>query len=275
MRNAVLMRNIVLLLLVAGALAAAPGTTAAAELQPAGAELVRLNAAAARDAAVDAGVPAADADLIISRAAQRKFDAQTIERLLAAAESAAKKGLPVRPVVDRIEQGLAKNVPAERIAAAAERLAENLGRARSLVGSVISGGIPVKDAADRAEAIEAVARAIEAAVAGSDVEHIGKAVQARKGSLALFSRAVDSAAHLAVNGVSPSRATDHVRAALGGGSSERDLAAREKRFSESLTHGEKPDDAVAAFDRDRAMDRMYKRSDQGRDSRTGMGGRRR
>jgi len=64
-------------------------------------EQAEVNSRAA--AAMNAGVPGEDVEIIVSRAVGRGADAGAINRFLDTGLSAKKEGLPVRPVLDRIE----------------------------------------------------------------------------------------------------------------------------------------------------------------------------
>lgn len=60
---------------------------------------------------------------------------EQIETRIAAARS---QGLPVEPLLDKAVEGIAKRVPPERVAGAVDRLAQELGRARTL----LEDGVP-------------------------------------------------------------------------------------------------------------------------------------
>jgi len=134
-----------------------------------------VNARAA--AAIKAGVPAEDVEVIVVRALGRNADADTINRFLDAGISVKQKNLPAGPVLDRIEQGLSKGVPPERIAAASGQLVEKLFAARPLVDALIQGGVKSGGGAERDASIAAAARALEKSIPTEEVEGIGLAVR--------------------------------------------------------------------------------------------------
>lgn len=119
-------------------------------------EQAEVNARAT--AAMSAGVPGEDVEIIVARAVGRGADAGAINRFLDTGMSAKKEGLPVRPVLDRIEQGLSKGVPNERIVSASKRLAEKIATAQPLVDTLIRGGMTPRQGNEREAAIESAAR---------------------------------------------------------------------------------------------------------------------
>ena len=58
-----------------------------------------------------------------------------IERIEARLDEARAQGLPVEPLLDKAVDGLAKQVPGARIAGAVDQLAQELGRAQSVLGA--------------------------------------------------------------------------------------------------------------------------------------------
>ncbi len=200
--------------------------------------------------AISAGVPAEDVEVIVSRAVNRGMDARTINRFLDLGLSARKDGLPPGPLLDRIEQGLSKGVPAERIHAASERLAEKLGEARPVVDGLIKGGMRSRGVAERDAAIASAARALEKNMTSRDIESIGSAVQGRKGSVMLFTGAVDTAAYFTGSGMSPKTASHLVGNAVEKGYSLRDLGSLVKRMDSEMKRGARAEDIAAKMERE-------------------------
>ncbi len=99
------------------------------------------------EATISAGVPAEDVEIIVTRATGRGLDAGSITRLLDIGASAKREGLPAGPVLDRIEQGLSKAVPAERIQAASDRLVQKLQEAKPARGRADPGRCEGREAA--------------------------------------------------------------------------------------------------------------------------------
>jgi hypothetical protein len=233
-------------------------------------------------AAISAGVPAEDVEIIISRSLNRGADAGAINRFLATSGSTKKEGLPVGPVLDRIEQGLSKGVAIERIAAAAERLAEKLVAARPLIEALIQGGMTPRRSAEQEGAIAATARAMEKALPVEAIEGIGAAVRGKGGSLSLFTSAVDTASYFVANGTLPQTASRLVRNAVEKGYSEHDLDGMVKHLDAEMRRGARAEDAASRMEREglhgeRRMERQDMlqdmNSDRGRGAGPGMGGR--
>jgi hypothetical protein len=213
---------------------------------------VKLRAAAA----INAGVPAEDVEIIVSRGLNRGADVEAINRFLEISESAKRSGLPVGPVLDRIEQGLSKGMPAERIAAASERLTEKLMAARPLVDALIRDGMTSRRSTEREEAIEATARALERSIPVDAIKGMGSAVRGKRGSLTLFTSAVDTATYLAGSGMSSKSASRFVQSAVEKGSSERDLNTMVKRMAAEMKQGTKAEDVAAKIEHESNKKKM-------------------
>ncbi len=207
---------------------------------------VRAGAASA----ISAGVSADDVEVIVSRAAGRGMDARTINRFLDLGASAKREGLPAGPLLDRIEQGLSKGVAAERIQAASERLSQKLAEARPVVDGLIRDGMKPKKSEDRDAAIASTARALEKNMSARDIESMGAAVRGKKGSLELFTGAVDTAAYFSGSGMSPKTASSVITNALQKGYSARDLDSLVKRMDSEMRRGSKPEDIAARMERE-------------------------
>ncbi len=200
--------------------------------------------------AISAGVPAEDVEVIVSRATGRGMDAGTINRFLDLGASAKKEGLPAGPVLDRIEQGLSKGVPADRIQAASDRLVQKLAEARPVVDGLIRSGVKPGTGAERDAAIASSARALERNMTSRDIESIGAAVQGKKGSIGLLSGAVDAAAYFTGSGMSPKTASRFVTNAVGKGYSARSLDSLVKQVDREMKRGNKPEDIASRMERE-------------------------
>ncbi len=200
--------------------------------------------------AISAGVPAEDVEVIVERAIGRGMDAGTINRFLDLGSSAKKDGLPVGPVLDRIEQGLSKGIPAERIQAASDRLVQKLAEARPVVDSIIQAGVKPRTSAERDGAIASSARALEKNITIRDIEGMGAAVQGKKGSLGLFVGAADTAAYFTGSGMSSKTASNLVTNAVQKGYSAGDLNSLIKRMDSEMKRGMKAEDFAAKMERE-------------------------
>lgn len=236
---------------------------------------VEVNTRAA--AAMRAGVPAEDVEIIVSRAVGHGADAGAINRLLDIGMSVKKEGLPVRPVLDRIEQGLSKGVQTERIIAASQRLAQKIAAAQPLVDTLIRKGMTSRRGNEREAAIASAARALEKSMNARDIEEMGASVRAKGGSLMLFAGAMDTATYFTASGVSPKTAMRLVRDAVEKGSSERDLGAMVRRMDDEMKQGTRAEEAADKMERgniqgDHGMDRGMERQDMRQEMKIDHGG---
>ncbi len=224
-------------------------------------------------AAINAGVPAEDVEIIVSRGLNRGADAGAINRFLDISVSAKRSGLPIGPVLDRIEQGLSKGVPPERIAAASGRLAEKLQVAQPIVDTLIRDGMTPRRSTEREEAIESTARALEKSIPAEAIEGMGAAVRGKRGLLTLFTSAMDTATYFAGSGMSSKTASRLVQSAVEKGSSERDLNAMVRRMAEEMKRGTKAEDVAAKMEHENMNDeRSMERQDMHEEMRTDHGG---
>ncbi len=229
---------------------------------------VRAGAASA----VSAGVPADDVEVIVSRAAGRGMDARTINRFLDLGASAKREGLPAGPLLDRIEQGLSKGVPAERIQVASERLSQKLAEARPVVDGLIRGGMKPGKNEDRNAAIASSARALEKNMTSRDIENMGAAARGKNGSLGLFAGAVDTAAYFSGTGMSSRTASNLVTNAVQKGYSARDLDSLVKRVDSEMRRGSKPEDIAARMEHEGMQgEREKERQEMQQDMKGGHG----
>jgi uncharacterized protein YoaH (UPF0181 family) len=198
----------------------------------------------AADRALQAGIPADDVEIIITRGRERRVDATTTKKLLDTAVKVREQGLPVRPVLNRIEQGLSKGVPPERISAASERLAEKMAEAEPIVSGLVRSGVKAESGRDREYAIETVARALEKEISKDAIAGAGERVKERRGSVALFDKAVHTMTNLMDSGMSSGSASRIVHEAVKKGFSEKDLTKMEREVVEGLEKGKRIDDVV-------------------------------
>ena len=244
------------------------------------AEQAEVKAGAA--AAIRAGVPAEDVEIVVSRSLGRGADAGTINRFLTTSVSVKKEGLPVGPVLDRIEQGLSKGVPTKRVADASERFAEKLGAARTLVETLIQGGMAPWRGTERDEAMVSGARALDKSIPEEAINGIGAAVRGRRGSWPLFTRAMDTASYFAARGMSVQTASHLVRNAVEKGYSEKDLDAMVRSLDAEIKKGTRVEDVAAKMAREDMRDargivrediRQDMKTDHSRGAGSGVGGR--
>jgi hypothetical protein len=226
--------------------------------------------------AISGGVPAEDVEIIVSRAVQRGADAGIINRFLDISLTTKLQGLPAGAVLDRIEQGLSKGVPLERIAAASQQLAGKIAVAQPIVDDLVRGGVKARGKAEREAAIEAAARALEKSIPPEDLRGMGAAVHDRKGPLQLFTSAANTAAYFAGSGMSVKTSSHLVRNAVEQGYSERDLDGMVKQMADKMMRGTRAEDAATQMEREgmqggRAMEQQEMGGGRGMGSGSGRG----
>ena len=202
------------------------------------------------EAARQAGIPADDVMIIVTRGLERDVGAAMLGRFLDTSAQVARQGLPVRPVLDRIEQGLSKGVPPERIDAAGKRLADGLAKAKPLVDGLLQNGLPPGTGGAKDAALESVARAGEQSLSAGAVHALGETVRAQGQSLDQFERAVRTLSFLAGNGMPADAAERMVRAGIERGLTERDYSRLERKVSDMVRQGRSMDDIVRAANRE-------------------------
>jgi hypothetical protein len=208
----------------------------------------KLDILAKADRAVKAGVPSEDAAIIITRGLKQGADGKSISGFLETAATVKERGLPVRPVLDRIEQGLSKGVPAGRISSAAQGLAEKLASARPIVDDLMLSGVKPVPGRGHDDAIETVARALEKTIPEDAIMRTGGKVKEQKGSITLFAKAVDTMTTFAANGMTADRASRLVQAALDKGYSEKDMGKMEETMFSDLKRGRSMDEAAEGME---------------------------
>ncbi len=232
------------------------------------------------DRAVKAGIPPEDGAIIITRGLRQRTDGKSIAGFLETATRVKERSLPVRLVLDRIEQGLSKGVPAGRISGVAQRLAENLASSRPIVDTVIRDGSKPARPGGRDDAIETVARALEKSIPEGAVLRTGTKVRAQNGSLSLFDKAVDTMTYFVGNGMPVEKASRLVHMAVERGYSEKDLEKMEKTMFDDLKKGRSMDDMAAGMENRMNREEMHEGrgrtgGEQMRGPGAGMGGPRR
>jgi hypothetical protein len=223
-------------------------------------------------AAHKAGVPADDLEITVTRGLERGVSAAMLGRFVDISTELARKGLPVRPVLDRIEQGLSKGVPPERIDAAGKRLADGLAKAKPLIDDLLQKGLPAGTSGAKDAALESVARAGEQSLPADRIHALGEKVRAEGQSLDQFERAVRTLSFLVGSGMSAERAEQVVRAGIERGITERDYGRLERKVSDMVRQGRSMDEIVRAADREVHEDRGPGDSRRGGRQDRGSGG---
>lgn len=229
----------------------------------------KLRVLTAGDRATAAGVPGEDASIIISRGLEQAAGADRIAEFLDAAAQLRAQNLPIRLMLDRIEQGLSKGVPPERIAGVVWKLSGNLAAARPLVEKMERSGLSNGSGASE-NAVETVARALEKSVPENAIARTGEKIREQKGSMAQWSRAVDTMTTFVGNGMAADHASRLVQTAVDRGYSERDLEAMERYMVDELRKNKPVKDIVSGMES--RMERSGMREGMERQGGAGMRG---
>jgi hypothetical protein len=156
------------------------------------------------------------------------------------ADSAARQGLPVEPLVEKAIEGGAKGVPAARVLAAVRSLVARLGEAATAVRAA--------GATANAEVVEAGAFALNAGLDRREVESLVR----RSRPPYLPAATLRVAGTLAALGVPPGETADVVQQAIDAGTSPGDLLDLPQRVEKGVAHGASPGNAAAGLGRGQA-----------------------
>src|SRR2546428_4121205 len=213
-----------------------PRAVEPASLSPGGKALLRARGIGGGRA----GVAESEVAGLIQRGVPRGSEPAELVSLLEVVARAKRQDLPVGPVLDKVKEGLAKRVPAVRIAGVASRLSGELAMSRDLVRRAERDGIRVEAAGERQRATETVADALGKGVPPEEMENLSRQV-ARSGARATMSRLEVGAqvtADLVSMGLSPREASETVGAALVRGLSRRDIEGLRERLGQAMKRGE-------------------------------------
>lgn len=120
-------------------------------------------------AARQAGVEERDALSLVESCVEGEFDASQTLRLLSISAQLALEKLPVDGFITKIEEGVSKRVPADRVVQVAERRALMLNKAKLIINSLVLQGFAIED---RDELLPDLAAAIEAGRSPEDARTI-------------------------------------------------------------------------------------------------------
>ena len=167
-----------------------------------------------------------------------RVNAIVIAAVSALADSAAARGLPVDPLVEKAIEGGAKAAPSERIVAAVQAVFARLGRAQQALRTVTTQ--PATP-----DAIAAGAFALSAGLQDSDVRDVARACGAQCSAAA----ALRTAGTLAALGVPSAETVELVRETLRAGGRDRDVVALPVRVEAQVARGATPAQAAAGLAR--------------------------
>ena len=164
--------------------------------------------------------------------------ATVVVAVSALADSAATRGLPVEPLVEKAIEGGAKAAPPERIVAAVQAVLARLGRAQ---GALQAAGV----ATPAPDAIEAGGFALSAGLEVGNVQAVALACGTRYSAAV----ALRVAGTLSALGVPPAQTVELVKQTLRSGAKERDLLALPGRVEAQVAQGATPGQAAAGLAR--------------------------
>jgi len=167
-----------------------------------------------------------------------RVPATAVAAVSALADSAARRGLPVEPLVEKAIEGGAKAAAPERIVAAVQVVLARLGHAQGALQAA-GVGTPAPDA------IEAGGFALSAGLKDGNVQDVAVACGTRYSAAA----ALRVAGTLSALGVSPAETVELVRQTLRSGAKERDLLALPGRLQAEMAQGATPAQAAAGLAR--------------------------
>jgi hypothetical protein len=196
--------------------------------------------------AMRAGVAERDVVDLVQRGVGRSVHAPDLVRLLDVVTQAKRQELPTEPVMDKMREGLAKQVPPDRIVTVAARVSGTLATSRDLVRRAERDGVRVEAPTEREQAIEAIADALGRGVPPTAIEELSRRVGgASRATMARLDVGAQVTADLVAMRVSPQEAVETVGAALAQGFGVRDIVRLRERLAQELKRGRAPDDGAA------------------------------
>lgn len=150
---------------------------------------------AAREAA-DAGIPHADIRAIVRGCLERGMDTREIVRFLSLVAETRKEGSSPGPVLNTIEQGIAKGVAAERILAVAEHVQARLRTSQRIMARARDQGLGDGTPVERTRTQEALAAALGAGLTEQEANELAKLAGKNGIGPAQLSRDVEAVVHL-------------------------------------------------------------------------------
>lgn len=184
--------------------------------------------------AIGVGIPASDVSVIITRGVSKGKDGKALEETLGAAITAKEKGLPIRPVLDRIEQGLAKGIPTERIAVATKQLVVKLSTADAIVSNLGKSGLKSGEQKEKGPAVHTVARALEKSIPEDVINKLGQKSITQGASLSKLSTTIDTMAFFVEMGMNLDQASGLIMKAMDKGYSESEMFMMQKDMSDMM-----------------------------------------
>lgn len=194
--------------------------------------------------AVNIGIPSSDVLAIVRRGLSSGWDSEAIGESVSLAIRAKKQNLPVRPVLDRIEQGLSKGIPFERVSKRTIGLIEKLSTADKIVDNIIRGGLKAGKGSERSEAVITVAIALERSVNTEVITKTGMKLGRGNYSISRFEAAINTMTMFVEMGMSVNESLRLIDKALDKGYTERDMVMMEREMTKAIKEGRRVEDAM-------------------------------
>lgn len=188
-------------------------------------------------AAIKAGIPSDDISIIINRGLAKGWDSKSLESLMTNVINSKEQNLPVKPVLNRIEQGLSKGVSPEKVLYAAEGLIVKLEAANRIVNNLVRSGMKTDKDSDTGDAVQSVARAMEKLIPETTITDMGTKISRNKQSITKFNAYVNTMTTCVEMGMPMERALKIVHRAIDKDYTEGDIIMMEKSFFNEIKSG--------------------------------------
>jgi hypothetical protein len=154
-----------------------------------------------------------------------RLDAPTKAALNAIVDSARAQGIPVKPLYDRVTEGMSKGADGPKIVEVVRRLAAEMGNAQRALGSVAS-----------ADEITAAASAMQAGVPAVELGKMKKQGGLRRSLTLPFTVLAD----MVSRGVPVSTAAKAIRSLVGAGAKDKDINDFQRNVAVDIDKGAPP-----------------------------------
>ena len=94
---------------------------------------------------LESGIPFEDTKKIIENSVEKSFDAYNIKKVFDVILETQQEGLPTEPLINKLNEGLAKNVNSSEIISVISTKAENLKKADEILNEALQEGLEIND----------------------------------------------------------------------------------------------------------------------------------
>ena len=180
--------------------------------------------------AMERGIASGDVMAVVREGSARGMDARYLERFLTMAIETEQEGLPSRPVLNKIQQGIAKGIPEQRIYDVALRTRDVVKSAGEVVDSVAQDKTRPEAPGERRRGIESVSVAFEAGIPAREITELGQKAVEKGLPFSRFARVIESLSNLREAGMPPDLAVRTARRLVILNYSEKGIARTEQEF---------------------------------------------